>query len=142
MCVWSAYTGKNPAAPIIWDSLRKIEGLWAGFYTGIATCDSGKIHLGKVQGNMEHWSKNFSLSDFPGTCGLIHSRTNSGGDLRWGHPFTGSSGKVAIISQGCPGVFKERANPVFEEWGNEMLRKGKRFSSSIFDLPKRYPVLF
>ena len=141
MCVWSAYTGKSPAAPILWDSLKKIEGIWAGYYTGIATCHDGKILMDKVFGNMEAWAEKYDLADFPGTCGLIHSRTNSGGDVRWGHPFVGSSGKVAIISQGCSGVFKSRSCGRFEEWGNEMLANGKVFSSGIFDLPKRYPVL-
>ena len=141
MCVWSAYTGKKAAAPIIWESLKSIEGLWAGFYTGLVTCHEGKLHMGKVWGNTDVWSGKFDLADFPGTCGLIHSRTNSGGDERWSHPFVGSSGKVAIISQGCSGVFKDRAKPVFEEWGNEMIRQGKKFVSGIFDLPERYPVL-
>lgn len=141
MCVWSAYTGKSPAAPIIWDSLKKIEGIWGGFYTGIVTCSEGKLFMGKVMGNMEVWQQKFALSDFPGNCGLIHSRTNSGGDERWGHPFVGSSGKVAIISQGCSGIFKERSKPNAEMWGNEMLKNGKKFSSSIFGLPERYPVL-
>lgn len=141
MCVWSAYTGKKSAAPLLWESLKKIEGIWAGFYTGLATSCNGKIHNGKVLGNTRVWAENFSLEDFPGNCGLIHSRTNSGGDERWGHPFAGSSGKVAIISQGCTGIFKDRANPVFEEWGEEMIRQGKVFSSGITDLPQRYPLL-
>ena len=139
MCVWSAYTGKSPAAPILWDSLRKIEGIWAGYYTGIATCDEGRIHMGKLFGNMEAWAEKYNLADFPGNCGLIHSRTNSGGDDRWSHPFVASSGKVAVISQGCGGVFKGLND--FTGWGNEMMKNGKKFVSGIWDLPERYPVL-
>ena len=141
MCVWSAYTGKKQAAPILWESLKKIEGIWGGYYTGIVTEYQGKIRLGKVIGNMEAWEKEFRLDDFAGTCGLIHSRTNSGGDERWGQPFAGSSGKVAVIAQGCPGIFKESSMPLFEKRGNEMLKENRRFSSAIYDLPKRYPVL-
>lgn len=51
MCIWSAYTGKSAAAPILRDSLQKIEGLWSGFYPGLATCHQGNIHMGKVLGN-------------------------------------------------------------------------------------------
>ena len=141
MCVWSAYTGKKNAAPILWESLKKIEGFWGGFYTGLATGCKGKIHTGKVLGNMDVWQEKFDLSGFPGTCGLIHSRTNSGGDDRWSHPFSGSSGKVALISQGCNGIFADRANPVLEEWGNQMLANGKKFPSSIYGQPARYPIL-
>ena len=139
MCVWSAYTGKSPAAPIIWDSLKKIEGIWAGFYTGIVTCHEGKLLMGKVLGDTRVWAEKYDLADFPGTCGMIHSRTNSGGDERWGHPFVGSSGKVAIMAQGCGGVFKGKLPTV--AWGNEMMEKGKVFSSGIWGLPERYPVL-
>ena len=38
MCVWSAYAGRKQAAPIILEALKRTEGYWAGFYTGIATC--------------------------------------------------------------------------------------------------------
>ncbi len=141
MCVWSAYTGKKSAAPFLIDSLGRIEGIWGGFYTGLVTNDNGVLRMGKVLGNLRVWQEKYSAKDFPGFSGLIHSRTNSGGDERWGHPFVGSSGKVAIISQGCGGLFAGESNPKFEKWGNEMLEKGKVFSSGIFDLPKRYPVL-
>ena len=141
MCVWSVYTGKKTAAPLLWESLEKIEGLWAGFYTGLVTAENGRLHMGKVLGNMDVWSGKYKLEDFPGTSGLIHSRTNSGGDERWGHPFVGSSGKVAIISQGCSGIFADQAIPLSEKWGNMMLKEGKVFTSGIYGLPKRYPVL-
>ena len=141
MCVWSAYTGKKSAAPFLIDSLGRIEGIWGGFSTGLVTNDNGVLRMGKVLGNLRVWKERYSAKDFPGFSGLIHSRTNSGGDERWGHPFVGSSGKVAIISQGCGGLFAGESNPKFEKWGNEMLEKGKVFSSGIFDLPKRYPVL-
>lgn len=141
MCVWSAYTGKRFAAAEAWESLKKIEGIWSGFYTGLVTCSEGKLHMGKVMGNMEVWSGKFCLDDFPGNSALIHSRTNSDGDERWGHPFVGTSGKVAIIAQGAYGVFSDRANLKFEEWGNEMIKNGKRFVSGIRNDSHRYPML-
>ena len=141
MCVWSAYTGKKAAAPILFESLKKIEGFWSGFYTGLVTCSDGKFQMGKVLGNIDCWREKYDTADFAGTCGLIHSRTNSGGDERWSHPFIGSSGKVAVISQGCSGIFKNTSDILFDEWGNEMVKNGKVFSSSIYGLPKRYPQL-
>ena len=115
MCVWSAYTGKKSAAPFLIDSLGRIEGIWGGFYTGLVTNDNGVLRMGKVIGNLRVWQEKYSAKDFPGFSGLIHSRTNSGGDERWGHPFVGSSGKVAIISQGCGGLFAGESNPKFEK---------------------------
>ena len=131
MCVWSAYSGSKPAAPELWESLKKIEGIWAGYYTGIVTESEGKLHWGKVLGNTRVWREKYDLSAFPGTCGLIHSRTNSGGDERRSHPYLGSSGKVAIISQGCPGYFSARSAAVAVKWGNEMLAAGKTFPSAL-----------
>ena len=139
MCVWSAYSGQKNAAPLLWESLKKIEGICSGYYTGLVTQSEGKLHLGKVLGNTKTWEESFKLEDFPGTSGLIHSRTNSGGDKKWGHPFVGSSGKVSVISQGCNGIF--RGKVPFEARGNEMLSKGKVFTSSLWGRPVRYPVL-
>ena len=50
MCVWSAYAGKKPAAPVLLEALKKTEGFWAGFYTGMATCDNGQLFFEKCTG--------------------------------------------------------------------------------------------
>ena len=130
MCVWSAYTGSKPAASELWESLKKIEGIWAGYYTGIVTGSEGKLYMGKVLGNTRVWQEKYDLSAFPGTFGLIHSRTNSGGDRRRSHPYMSCSGKVAVISQGCSGIFPDRYVEVVK-LGNEMLKAGKSFDSAL-----------
>ena len=130
MCVWSAYTGSKPAAQELWESLKKIEGIWAGFYTGIVTGFEGKLYMGKVLGNTRVWQEKYDLSAFPGTFGLIHSRTNSGGDRRRSHPYMSCSGKVAVISQGCSGIFPDRSVEAVK-LGNEMLKAGKIFDSAL-----------
>ena len=131
MCVWSAYTGSKPAAPELWASLKKIEGIWAGYYTGIVTGTAGKLHLGKVLGNTRVWREKYDLSAFPGSCGLIHSRTNSGGDERRSQPHLGFSGKVAAHSQGCGGFFSGRSAALLKKWADEALARGERFSSAL-----------
>ena len=79
MCVWTAYTGRKQAAPVIMEALKKIEGYWAGFYTGLAVCDKGSIRFDKCAGHTGIFERQFSLKDYPGTTGIAHSRTNSGG---------------------------------------------------------------
>lgn len=140
MCTWSAYTGKKAAAEILWNSLRKVEGVWGGFYTGLATVDDGKIHCLKTLGCTDVWKEKFDLSSLPGCTGIAHSRTNSSGDTRWSHPFSGTNGNICLISQGCSGVFSD-GNAAFEKVGNMLLEEGKKFSSADFDTETRYPVL-
>ena len=61
MCVWSAYAGKKQAAPILLEALKKTEGYWAGFYTGMATCENGVLHFAKCPGHTGFFEKNFDV---------------------------------------------------------------------------------
>ena len=129
MCVWTAYAGKKQAAPVIMEALKKIEGYWAGFYTGLAVCGEGTIRFDKCAGHTGIFEQQFSLKDYPGTTGIAHSRTNSGGGANRAHPFVGTEGKVALVSQGSLGVFAEDAP---KDYGAELRRlyaAGRRMRS-------------
>lgn len=140
MCVWSAYIGNKQGAPEVWKSGRNIEGFWSGFYTGIASLDENGIHCRKCCGYSRHWEEKFLLQLLPGKAALFHSRTNSGGDDAWGHPFVGTNQKVALVSQGNDGMFPDMTP--WAELGNELTAKGKVFSAKAFNVPlKRYPIL-
>ena len=130
MCVWSAYAGKNDAAPLLWGSLNKIEGIWGGFYTGLVTLDEKGLHWEKCVGCTEVWQKQYRLGDFPGCAGLIHSRTQSGGDAHRAHPFIGADGIVALVSQGSSGIFKDNTE-AFTDCANAMLKRGRKCRSAI-----------
>jgi len=129
MCVWVAYAGKRDAAPVLWECGKRIEGLWSGYYTGIVTHDGEKLQLAKVAGHSRFWEEKYSLQEMHGTTGLWHSRTNSGGDHRKAHPFLGSNGQLALISQGCAGVFADR-DPIHNQMMNRHLREGMSFPSA------------
>ena len=137
MCVWSAYSGKREAAPLLWESLNRIEGIWGGFYTGIVTSTGSQLNWRKCAGHTGIWESKFSLAELSGTCGLIHSRTASGGDDRRAHPFVGSKGEVALISQGSYGRFSREP---FIACGNRLLANGLKFRSAAMD-DSRCPVL-
>ena len=130
MCVWSAYAGKQEAAPLLWDSLTRIEGIWGGFYTGLVTMDGAGLHWEKCVGCTEVWQKQYQLKDFPGCAGLIHSRTLSGGDAHRAHPFVGADGIVALVSQGSSGLFKDNT-AAFTDCANAMLAHGRKCRSAI-----------
>jgi len=136
MCVWSAYTGKREAVPLLWESLNRIEGIWGGFYTGLVT-GGNQLNWRKCGGHSGIWESRFSLRELPGTCGLIHSRTASGGDDRRAHPFIGAQGEVALVSQGSYGRFSKEP---FIACGNRLLAEGVQFRSAAND-DSRCPVL-
>jgi hypothetical protein len=71
----------------------------------------------------------FDLKNYPGRAGLFHSRTNSGGDDAWGHPFVGTNKKAAIVSQGNDGVFSDMG--IWAEAGNRIAAKGKNFRLTL-----------
>lgn len=140
MCVVCAYSGSRNAAEELWKMGVRIEGLWSGFYTGIATIDNGLINSQKCCGYSKYWQEKFNLADFCGNTGLFHSRTNSGGDDAWAHPFTGNAKKVSLAGQGNDGVFSDMS--IWAEAGNRAAAEGKFFPAHSFNVPlKRYPVL-
>ena len=75
MCTIAGYNGTKPAAPILIDMMRKLEGLDSGFYTGIATIHEGKIYHAKVAGDLDRLLETTDAANLPGTIGFIHSRT-------------------------------------------------------------------
>lgn len=108
MCVWSAYAGKRQAAPVVFEMLRKIEGFWAGFYTGIASCDQGEICLRKCCGSTDAFAEKFDTFSFPGTMAIAHSRTASGGLEVRAQPHLAVGRSVTLLSQGAAGVFADK----------------------------------
>ena len=140
MCVWSAYTGKKQAAEEVLKAGEAIEGVWGGFYTGIATLDETGIHSAKCCGWSKYWKQKFRTQDLPGTTGFFHSRTNSGGNDAWAHPFVGTGKKVALVGQGSDGVFSDMAP--WARLADELKAKGKVFLTADRNIPlKRYPEL-
>ena len=111
MCTIAGYNGTKPAAPILIDMMRKLEGLDSGFYTGIATIHEGKIYHAKVAGDLDRLLETTDAANLPGTIGFIHSRTpaNVKSDFAGvAHPFTAErDGEVqtALIMNGCSGFF-------------------------------------
>ena len=130
MCVWSAYAGDEEAAPLLWGSLERIEGIWGGFYTGLVTMDEAGLHWEKCVGCTEVWRSRYRLKVFPGHAGLIHSRTLSGGDVHRAHPFFGADAVVALVSQGSCGIFEDKT-AAFTDCANAMLARGRKCRSAV-----------
>ena len=143
MCNIAGYIGSRPAAPILIEMLRREEGWNAGFYTGIATIHNGKIHCAKLTGDLDHLLKNTNAGSLPGTIGVIHSRTASGGGDEWSHPFIGESGGreiLAYVANGSRGCFTPHAAEATRLAG-ELESSGYRFRSRENNPVGLYPAL-
>lgn len=143
MCNIAGYVGSRPAAPILIDMLRREEGWNAGFYTGIATLHEGKIHYAKLTGDLDYLLKNTNAASLPGTIGVIHSRTASGGGDEWSHPFIGEAGGkeiLAYVANGSRGCFTPRAAEATALAG-ELEAAGYRFRSRENNPVGLYPAL-
>lgn len=112
MCMIAGYNGTKRAAPILIEMLRKMEGMNAGCFTGIATLHEGKIHYRKLVGNLDRLLEETDCLDLPGNIGIIHSRTPNGVPVdSWAHPFTcEQEGRVrtALILNGMNGCCDEK----------------------------------
>lgn len=127
MCTIAGYTGSGRAAPILLEMLRREEGLDSGFYTGLATIDHGKLYYAKVVGDSETLIRTTDALDLPGTCGIIHSRTPSGGDREWAHPFISCDESLALAANGSLGVFRDRTD--FGQVAWDLIQKGHSIRS-------------
>ncbi len=127
MCVIAGYLGKESAAPILLEMLRREEGLAGGFYTGIVTLHEGVLHHTKVVGDVETLIRTTPALELPGTIGLAHSRTPSGGGREWAHPFIDTFEKLAYIANGARKPYEAVD---FVSVAHRLMERGYSFSSA------------
>lgn len=139
MCVIAGYVGTRPAAPVLLEMIRRQEGLAGGYYTGLATLDGGRVHWRKVVGDLEELASSTDAAELPGNVGVAHSRSNSGGDVEWGHPFLACDEMLAYIANGSAGMWKD--DPRRNETARRLHRAGHKFRSSSPRPIGNYPVL-
>jgi len=139
MCVLAAVLGDEPAAPMLLDMLAREEGLGGGYYTGLATVHDGQLHYAKIVGDVARLRRETDAASLPGTVGIAHSRTPSGGDREWSHPFVGQGDAMAYVANGAEGRFKGSTD--WAAAGNMLLERGYRFRSATGESVGPYPVL-
>jgi len=105
MCNIAGYVGSDRAAPALIEMMSRQEGWAGGYYTGIATIHEGKLHMRKVVGDLGQLLRHTDAATLPGTIGILHSRSASGGDREWAHPFVTADGTLAYVANGYLGSF-------------------------------------
>jgi glutamine---fructose-6-phosphate transaminase (isomerizing) len=101
MCGIVGYVGKQKAAPLIIEGLKRLE--YRGYDSaGVAVWQEGKFNVAKKVGrvtNLEREAANHNLS---GTYGIGHTRwaTHGGVTDSNAHPHVSSDGRIALIHNG------------------------------------------
>jgi len=139
VCVIAGYAGSRPAAPILIEMIERQEGLAGGYYAGLATVGGGKLHWRKVVGLMADLRKHTDAEKLPGCVGVAHSRSKSGGDVEWGHPFIACNDSLAYIANGGAGVWKD--DPRRTEIPRRLARQGHVYHALSPAPIGGYPVL-
>ena len=126
MCNIAGYVGAHEAAPILIEMIRVQEGLNGGFFTGLAVHDKSALHYRKVQGELAILLEETDAASLTGKTGIIHSRTPSGGNGLWAHPFaTERNGilKMCYVANGTIGMFRDQKE-AFNELADQLIADG------------------
>ena len=140
MCNIAGYVGTRPAAPILCDMMERESGFFGGYYTGIATVSGGKLHWDKVLGDMDRLYASSDVRSLPGHTGIMHSRSNSGGDRSWAHPFVSNDEYLAYVANGSLGKYNDETCFSRSSMAQAMEQKGYKYVSKSHPIGS-YPTL-
>lgn len=143
MCNIAGYVGNRPAAPILLEMIRRQEGFAGGYYTGIATVCDGKIFYAKLTGDTRRLTSLTEAAKLPGTVGIVHSRSKSGGGDSWAHPFLSYKDGLplsAYVANGTMGFAKPRSAE-YAKKAEELMAAGYEMSSKVMEDNPRYQKL-
>ena len=101
MCGIVGYIGKQKAAPLIIEGLKRLE--YRGYDSaGVAVLQDGAFTVAKKIGRVSNLEKEAKHHRLGGTCGIGHTRwaTHGGVTDANAHPHVSSDGKIALIHNG------------------------------------------
>jgi glucosamine--fructose-6-phosphate aminotransferase (isomerizing) len=101
VCSIIGYTGKLFAAPVLLQSLKRME--YRGYDSvGIATMNNRKILIRKGIGKVAEVAESLDLAHMPGHIGIGHTRwaTHGGVTDKNAHPHSGCTDDIAVVHNG------------------------------------------
>jgi glucosamine--fructose-6-phosphate aminotransferase (isomerizing) len=108
MCGIIGYCGNQPAAPIVFESLRRVE--YRGYDSaGMATMSNGQLFVKKNVGKLEEIERKHNLSSLPGNTAIGHTRWATHGSVTQAnaHPQCDSAGTIAVVHNGIIDNYQE-----------------------------------
>jgi glucosamine--fructose-6-phosphate aminotransferase (isomerizing) len=122
VCSIIGYTGTLFAAPVLVESLKKME--YRGYDSvGIATINNGKVLIRKGIGKVAEVAESLNLHHLPGKIGIGHTRwaTHGGVTDKNAHPHSGCTDDIAVVHNG---IIEN-----YNELKAELIRLGHQFKS-------------
>ncbi len=116
MCSIIGYSGKETAAPILVNGLKRME--YRGYDSvGVATEYDNRIELKKGAGKVNEVNAKVQLDAMPGKVGIGHTRWATHGSVTDinAHPHSSNSGKIAIVHNGIIENFEELKKKLEDE---------------------------
>lgn len=107
MCGIIGYVGREKAAPLLLDGLRRLE--YRGYDSaGIATVADG-LQIKKDRGKIDEIDSRLDLADMNGTIGIGHSRWATHGEpsQRNAHPHVDADRRIAVVHNGIIENYEE-----------------------------------
>jgi glucosamine--fructose-6-phosphate aminotransferase (isomerizing) len=101
MCGIVGYCGKEAAAPIVFEALKRVE--YRGYDSaGLAALSNGKLVVKKDIGRLDEVNNKHGLETTPGNIAIGHTRwaTHGGVTPANAHPHCDCSGTVAVVHNG------------------------------------------
>jgi glucosamine--fructose-6-phosphate aminotransferase (isomerizing) len=108
MCGIIGYCGKQAAAPLVFEGLRRVE--YRGYDSaGMATLSDGRLFITKDIGKLEEIENKHNLSSLPGNTAIGHTRwaTHGGVTQVNAHPQCDSAGTIAVVHNGIIENYQE-----------------------------------
>ncbi len=99
MCGIIAYNGKEPAFPIIFEGLKRLE--YRGYDSAGIAISNGSINVVKKKGKVDNLSKEIK-SELKGSIGIGHTRWATHGEPNDvnAHPHLSGDGKIILVHNG------------------------------------------
>jgi glucosamine--fructose-6-phosphate aminotransferase (isomerizing) len=122
MCGIIGYCGKQAAAPLIFEGLRRVE--YRGYDSaGMATLSDGRLFITKDIGKLEEIENRHKLSSLPGNTAIGHTRWATHGRVTQAnaHPQCDSNGTIAVVHNG---IIEN-----YQELRQHLISNGHRFTS-------------
>src|SRR4030066_2390849 len=108
MCGIIGYCGKQIAAPLVFEGLKRVE--YRGYDSaGMATLSDGRLFITKDIGRLEDIESRHNLSSLPGNTAIGHTRwaTHGGVTPANAHPHCDSTGTIAVVHNGIIENYQE-----------------------------------
>ncbi|WP_281649737.1 glutamine--fructose-6-phosphate transaminase (isomerizing) [Novacetimonas hansenii] len=106
MCGIVGVVGRNPATPVIFDALRRLE--YRGYDSaGIATLENGQVDRRRAAGKLDHLATVLARVPLPGVTGIGHTRWATHGAPTENNAHPHGTERVSVVHNGIIENFEE-----------------------------------